>query len=320
LTTALSLPISNFNSDNFNMQFYIGPNDFDRLQEIGHDLSDIVPFGWSIFGTINRWIIRPLFKFLSSFIGNMGIVILILTFIVKSLVYPLTYKMLYSQSKMAALKPVTAGIKEKYKDDMQKQQMESMKIYREYGVNPMGGCMPMVLQMPIWFALYRFFPASIEFRQASFLWANDLSTYDSIFQLPFNIPMMGSHISLFTLLWVVSLLAYTYYNIKLNMDMATTMNPMMKNMQFIMPIMFFVFLNQYAAGLTCYLLFSNLFNIGQTLGTKKFLINEEKLKETLRKNKEKPKKKTGFGARLQKALEEQKNIVEEKQKKQNRKR
>lgn len=142
LTTTLSMPITDFDSDNFDMQFYIGPNDFDQLEEIGHDLSDIVPFGWSIFGTINRWIIRPLFKFLSSFVGNMGIVILILTFIVKLLVFPLTYKMLHSQSKMAVLKPVTAGIKEKYKDDMQKQQMESMKIYREYGVNPWAAASP----------------------------------------------------------------------------------------------------------------------------------------------------------------------------------
>ncbi len=320
LTSTLELPISNFNTGNFEMDFYIGPNDFDRLGEIGYDLSDIVPFGWSIFGTINRWIIRPLFIFLSSFIGNMGIVILILTLIVKALVFPLTYKMLHSQSKMAALKPVTVDIKEKYKDDMQKQQMESMKIYREYGVNPMGGCLPMVLQMPIWFALYRFFPASIEFRQASFLWANDLSTYDSVFQLPFSIPMMGSHISLFTLLWVVSLLAYTWYNIKHNLDMSTAMNPMMKNMQFIMPVMFFVFLNQYAAGLTCYLLFSNVINIGQTIGTKNFLLDEERIKQTLRANKEKPKKKTGFGARLESALQEQKRIAEDKQGKQNRKR
>ena len=320
LQTTLSVPVSNFNNGDVDMQFYIGPNDYDQLREIGHDLSDIVPFGWSIFGSINRWVIRPLFKFLSSFIGNMGIVILILTFIVKALVFPLTYKMLHSQSKMAALKPVTAGIKEKYKDDMQKSQMESMKIYREYGVNPMGGCFPMVLQMPIWFALYRFFPASIEFRQSSFLWANDLSTFDSFFQLPFSIPMMGSHISLFTLLWVISLIAYTWYNMKHNLDMSTAMNPMMKNMQFIMPVMFFVFLNQYAAGLTCYLLFSNLFNIGQTIGTKKFLIDEEKIKETLRANKAKPKKKSGFQARLANALEEQKKIAEDKQKKQNRKR
>ena len=320
LNTTLTLPISNFDNGNFDMQFYIGPNDFDRLGEIGNDLTDIVPFGWSIFGSINRWIIRPLFKFLSSYIGNMGIVILILTFIVKACVFPLTYKMLHSQSKMAALKPVTAGIKEKYKDDMQKSQMESMKVYREYGVNPMGGCFPMVLQMPIWFALYRFFPASIEFRQASFLWAPDLSTFDSFFNLPFDIPMMGSHISLFTLLWVISLIAYTWYNMKHNLDMSTAMNPMMKNMQFIMPVMFFVFLNQYAAGLTCYLLFSNLFNIGQTIGTKNFLINEDKIKEQLRANKAKPKKKGGFQQRITKALEEQKKQAEEIKKKPNRKR
>lgn len=320
LTTKLALPIADASNSSFDMQFYSGPNDFNKLKQLGHSVTDVIPYGWSIFGGINRWIIRPLFEFLASFIGSMGIVILILTLIVKSLVFPLTYRMLYSQSKMAALKPVTAELKEKYKDDQQKIQMETMKVYREYGVNPAGGCFPMLLQMPIWFALYRFFPASIEFRQASFLWANDLSSYDSIMQLPFSIPMLGSHLSGFTLLWMISLLFYTWYNMRLNLDMSANMNPMMKNMQFIMPIMFFVFLNQYAAGLTCYLLFSNLFNIGQNVGTKKFLIDEEKIKNTLRANKEKPKKKSGFQARLEKALEEQKKIQEDRQNKSNRKR
>lgn len=315
LVSDVEIKINDFSGETVQMQLYAGPNDFGRLRKIGMGLSDIVPFGVSIFGAINRWIIRPLFLFLSSIIGNMGIVILILTLIVKAALFPLTYRMLYSQAKMAALKPMTADIREKYKDDMQKQQMESMKIYREYGVNPVGGCLPMLLQMPIWFALYRFFPASIEFRQASFLWAPDLSTFDAFVQLPFSLPMMGSHLSLFTLLWVVSLLFYTWWNMKNNMDMSATMNPMMKNMQYIMPVMFFVFLNNYASGLTCYLLFSNLINIGQNIGTKNYLIDEEAIKEQLNVNKAKPKKKTGFQARLEEAMKEQQRMAEERAKK-----
>jgi YidC/Oxa1 family membrane protein insertase len=278
-------------------------------------MEDIVPFGWSIFGTINRWVIRPIFSFLSNLIGSKGIVILLLTLIVKSLVYPLTYKMLYSQSKMSALKPQLAKLKDKFKDDAQKVQMETMKIYREYGVNPAGGCFPMVLQMPIWFALYRFFPASIEFRQAPFLWANDLSSYDVFFRLPFSIPFLGDHLSLFTFLWAVSMLVYTYYNSKM-MDMGSMASmPMMKYMQYLMPLMFVFFFNSYASGLTCYLLFSNLLNIGQTLVTKNYLIDNEKILVELDANKKKPKKKGGFQDRLQKALQEQQKVAAERAKK-----
>jgi YidC/Oxa1 family membrane protein insertase len=312
LGSQLGLPVNDLSNESVAMTMYVGPNQFDMLEELGHDMTDIIPFGWSIFGTINRWVIRPIFNFLSSFIGSVGIVILVLTVIVKLLVFPLTYKMIHSQSKMSVLKPVMAGMKEKFKDDQQKQQMETMKVYREYGVNPLGGCFPMVLQMPIWFALYRFFPAAIEFRQTSFLWANDLSTYDSFLQLPFEIPMMGSHLSLFTLLWVITLIIYTYYNSKYNMDMSAA-NPMMKNMQYIMPVMFFVFLNQYASGLTCYLLFSNILNITQTIGTKKYLIDDEKIKAQLTKNKEQPKQKSKFQQRLDKAMKEQRRISDQKQ-------
>jgi len=220
--------------------------------------------------------------------------------------------MLYSQSKMGALKPQMAKLKEKYKDDQQKVQMETMKIYREYGVNPAGGCFPMVLQMPIWFALYRFFPASIEFRQASFLWANDLSSYDVFFQLPFTVPFLGDHISLFTFLWAISMLIYTYYNSKI-MDMSS-INPMMKYMQYMMPLMFIFFFNNFASGLTCYLLFSNIMNITQTLVTKNYLIDSTKIQAELDANKKKPKKKGGFQQRLAKALEDQQKIAAEKTK------
>ena len=165
-------------NETFGMTMYLGPNEFNRLKAFDLDLEDVIPYGRSILGTINRWVVRPLFSWLYRLIGNAGIAILVLTFLIKFALYPLTYKMLHSQAKMGALKPELAGLREKFKDDSQKVQMESMKIYREYGVNPAGGCMPMVIQMPIWIALYRFFPAGIEFRQTPFLWAQDLSSFD----------------------------------------------------------------------------------------------------------------------------------------------
>ena len=290
-------------STSFDMDFYIGPNEFERLASYGLDLQDVVPFGRSIFGTVNRWVIRPIFSFLSKFIGSKGIVILMLTLIVKLLLYPLTYRMLYSQSKMGALKPHLANLKEKFKDDPQKQQMETMKIYQEFGVNPLGGCLPVVAQMPIWFALYRFFPASIEFRQESFLWATDLSSYDVAFSLPTEIPFYGDHVSMFTILWAITTVIYTYYNTR-HMDMSV--NPAMKYMQYFMPIMFLFFFNSFASGLTCYLLFSNLLNITQTIVTKNYLIDNEKLSRELEAYRSKPKKKKkGFQARLEAALKEQ---------------
>ena len=290
------------------MTMYIGPNDFENLRHYHESLEDIIPFGRSIFGSINRWVIRPTFNFLIGFIGSKGLVILLLTLLVKLALFPLSYKMLQSQAKMSALKPSLAGLREKYKDDMQKQQMETMKVYREYGVNPLGGCFPVLLQMPVWFALYRFFPASIEFRQASFLWATDLSSYDVFFNLPYDIPFFGGHVSMLTLLWAASTVAYTYYNMQ-NMDMSN-MNPALKYMQYFMPLMFLVFFNSYASGLTLYLLYSNLLNITQTLGAKKFLFDERKIMEGLNKNKEKPKKEGGFQARLEQAMKQQQALAE----------
>lgn len=284
------------------MTFYIGPNNYKRLRMYGEGVEDIIPFGWSLFGSINRHIIRPIFTFLSSFIGSMGIVIILLTLLVKMVLYPLTYKMLLSQAKMGALKPKLAHLKEKFKDDTQQIQIETMKIYREFGVNPLGGCLPMVLQMPIWIALYRFFPASIEFRQESFLWADDLSSYDAFIQLPFSLPAYGDHISLFTLLWVVTTIIYTYYSTR-EMDMS--MNPAMKYVQYLMPVIFLFFFNNYASGLTAYMFISNVLNISQTLVTKNYIINHDKIREQLEANKLKPKKKSSFQERLENALKEQ---------------
>ncbi|MCC7465505.1 MAG: membrane protein insertase YidC, partial [Saprospiraceae bacterium] len=188
-----------FDNGSATMAIYSGPNEFERLKAFGVSLQDIIPFGASVFGAINRWVIHPILAMLSTFIGSAGIVILMLTLLVKLLVYPLTYRMVLSQTKMAALKPRLEDLKKKFGDDQQAMSVETMKLYSEYGVNPLGGCLPVMLQMPIWFALYRFFPAAIEFRQESFLWATDLSSYDSIMQLPFHLPFgAGAHISLFT--------------------------------------------------------------------------------------------------------------------------
>ena len=303
LKSNVGIPYAGGNSETFAMQMYVGPNDYEKLTAFDIGIEQIIPFGNSIFGTINRWVIRPAFNFLTSFISSKGIAIIIMIFIIKLLLYPLTYKMLHSQAKMQALKPTLAGLTEKFKDDAQKKQVETMKIYREYGVSPLGGCMPMVLQMPIWYALFRFFPASITFRQESFLWADDLSSFDDLILLPFEIPMYGAHISLFTIFWAVTTVMYTYYNTK-HMDMSA--NPAMKYVQYAMPLMFLVFFNNYASGLTCYMFFSNLFNILQTVITKKFVFNDDKIKEELNKQKAKPKKKkSGFQSRLEEAMKNQ---------------
>jgi len=303
----LNLPTE---SQSFAMQLYVGPKDFEILETYGSELEDIVPFGQSILGTFNRWIIRPMFNFLMKLVGSQGIVILLLTLIVKLVLYPLTYKMLHSQAKMTSLKPKIAHLKDKYKDDATQLQMETMKIYREFGVNPLGGCFPIALQMPVWLALYRFFPASIEFRQASFLWANDLSSFDAVYWIG------DYHVSLFTLLWVATTLLYTHYNMQ-NMDMSSMGNnanaQMMKWMQYLMPVFFLFFFNNFASGLTCYLVFSNVLNIAQTLVTKNWIINHEKISEQLEANRNKPKKKGGFQSRLEEAMKQQQAIAAQKE-------
>jgi YidC/Oxa1 family membrane protein insertase len=314
LRTNALIPLDNGTAS---MTIYCGPNEFDRLRAFGTNLEDIIPFGSSIFGSINRWVIHPMFEFLARFIGNQGFVILMLTLLVKLLLYPLTYRMVLSQAKMAALKPRLEALKKKHGDDQQAMSMETMKMYSEYRVNPLGGCLPILLQMPIWFALYRFFPAAIEFRQESFLWATDLSSYDSIFNLPFHLPFgAGAHISLFTLIWVVTTLWYTWYSMK-QMDASAMQNDqmkVMKYMQYTMPVFFMFFFNSFASGLTLYLCFSNILNIGQTVVTKQFFIDNEKITAELEANKNKPKKGGGWRDRLEEAMKEQQRVQAEKEK------
>ncbi|MEY4106266.1 MAG: hypothetical protein RL181_608 [Bacteroidota bacterium] len=307
----IQIPLEQVAKGGFAMELYVGPNEFKRLHDMGYDLEEVVPFGRNILGSINRWVVRPIFSFLSNFSLGAGMVIFLLTLLVKLVLFPLSYRMIYSQSKMTVLKPEMEKLREKYKDDQQRQQMETMNLYREFGVNPLGSCLPMLLQMPIWIALYRFFPAAIEFRQKGFWWANYLSSYDEFFQLPFSVPFgFGDHISMFTLLWVLTTLIYTWYNSK-NMDFSS--NPALKYMQYIMPVMFMGFFNGYASGLTAYLLFSNVINIGQTLVTKHFIIDEEKIKRDMEEFRKKPKSQKGFSARLEQALKDQQRIAAEKQ-------
>ena len=308
IKSEIEMPYDQSANQSINMKMYIGPNKFENLKEYGVELEEIIPYGTSIFGSINRWFIRPFFGFLSGFIGSKGIVILVLIFLIKMALYPLMYKMLASQAKMGALKPEIAKLTEKYKEEPQKKQMETMKIYQQYSVSPFGGCMPMIAQMPIWYAMFRFFPASIEFRQEPFLWATDLSSYDVFFQHGIDIPFLGNHISLFTLLWAVTTLIYTYYNTK-HMDMSA--NPAMKYVQYFMPVMFLGFFNSYASGLTTYMFFSNLINILQTVITKKFVFDDEKILSELNIQKEKPKKKNSFAQRLQEQIRQAQALQEQ---------
>jgi YidC/Oxa1 family membrane protein insertase len=317
LKTTATIPLSNLSAGYASMMIYSGPNEFKRLKSYNQSLEDIIPFGSSILGGINRVIIYPIFDVLLRIVGHQGIVILLLTLLVKLILFPLTYRMVLSQSKMAALKPKIDALRKKFGDDQQAMSAETMKLYSEFGVNPLGGCLPILAQMPIWLALYRFFPSAIEFRQASFLWAADLSSYDVAFKLATPIPGFGSHISLFTIIWVITTLGYTWYTMR-QMD-NNTMNPeqakMMKIMQYIMPVAFMFFFNTFAAGLTCYLCFSNLLNVGQTVLTKEFLIDKEKIMAKLEANKNRPKKSGGWREKLEQAMAEQQRIKEEAAKK-----
>ena len=309
LTAHLEVPIIGDNTTT-HIKIYAGPNEYHILRKHNVGLEDVVNYGGSILGTINRWIIRPIFDFLHSIFGNVAICILLLTLIVKGLLYPTSYGMLLSQAKTAALKPELEKMKAKLKDPKD-QQMAQMKLYQEYGVNPLGGCLPTLLQMPIWMALFRFFPASIDFRQHGFLWATDLTGPEEFIKFPFHLPIIGDHISLFAVLWGLSLIAFTWYSMK-DVDMSGQ-PAFMKQMQYFMPLIFMVTFNSYAAGLSLYMLFSNLLNIGQTVVTKKYVINHEKIKAALDNNKKNPKKKGAFRQRLEQAMQQSQETAKQQQ-------
>ncbi|MCD6091520.1 MAG: membrane protein insertase YidC [Bacteroidales bacterium] len=309
MSTDVGLIVDNMKDYTVGMQMYLGPNEFRRLESYNMDLDHQIPIGWGFFllAWINKYIVINVFHILGGLGWNYGIVILVLTILLKLFLFPIAYKTYLSSAKMRVLKPEIDVINEKFKDkDAVKKQQATMDLYKKAGVNPMAGCLPMLLQMPILFAMFRFFPASIELRQKAFLWAHDLSTYDSIWTFPngFDIPFYGDHISLFTLLMTVSTIMYT----KVNNDMmgsSTQQMPGMKYMMYLMPVMFLGIFNNYAAGLSYYYFLANIITFGQMFLIRK-TIDEKKIHAQLQANKLKPaKKKSGFQKRLEEMSKQQ---------------
>ena len=301
--------------DNINttFKFYYGPTDYKTLQNLEGDLEASIPMGWGIFGWINKFIFLPLFGFLSSYLSY-GIAIIVMTIIVRLLMSPVTYKSYVSQIKMKVLRPDIEAISAKFKDDAVKRQQETMSLYTRAGANPMSGCIPALIQLPVFYALFSFFPVAFVLRDKSFLWADDLSSFDSILDLGFNIPFYGDHVSLFPILASVAIFFYT--------KMTTGQQPMpqqpgmpnMKIIMYLMPLMMLFFFNNYASGLSLYYFVSNLLTIILMIVIKNYIIDDTKIHAQIEENKNKPKKASGFSARLQKAIEEA-----EKQKKARRK-
>jgi YidC/Oxa1 family membrane protein insertase len=248
---------------------------------------------------------------------QIGILILLLTLIIKLVLFPITWKTYLSSAKMRVLKPQIDALKEKIGSDKMKLQQATMSLYRQTGVNPLAGCIPMLIQMPILFALFRFFPATFELRQKSFLWAEDLSTYDSIYQLPFNIPFYGDHVSLFTLLMAISMIFYTKANSQMTAGagMDGMMASQMKIMTYLMPVMMLFFFNSYAAGLSFYYLIANVITIAQQWIIRKWIVDEKKILSKLEANKAKPVKKSGFAAKLEQKMKDAQALQQGKNKK-----
>jgi YidC/Oxa1 family membrane protein insertase len=300
-TSEIGVPFNLASSNVINMKMYYGPNSTKILKKEGMELEKLVFLGKNIIGWINRFAIIPIFNWLNKYIGNYGIIILILTIIIKIVLFPLTFKSYQSQAKMQVLKPMVEELGKKFpkKEDAMKKQQATMDLYKRAGVNPMGGCLPMLLQMPILFAMFRFFPISIELRQEHFLWATDLSTYDSILNLPFTIPMYGNHVSLFTLLMTAS----TLLTMKMTGTSPGSDQPGMKLMMYMMPVMFMLILNNFSSGLTYYYFLANMLTYGQNRISKRF-INTDAVFATLEQNKKKPLQKSKWQQRLEAAAKQ----------------
>ncbi len=279
-------------------KFYIGPNNYQILKKVTPGFSENIYLGWPPVNLINKYLISPIFNFLENYISNYGIIIVILVLVVRIILLPLSYKSQVSMAKTKVLKPELDEIKKKVGGDMQKVQAEQMKLYKQVGVNPLSGCIPLVLQMPVLFAMFYFFPNSIELRQEGFLWAEDLSTYDSIIDFSFTIPMYGDHVSLFTLLMTLSTILYTWSN-----NQMTTVQGPMKTMSYMMPVVFMFVLNSFPAALSFYYFVSNIVSFGQQALIRKF-VDEEKIKKILDENrlKNKGKKKSKFQLKLEQAM------------------
>ncbi|HYQ56795.1 MAG TPA: membrane protein insertase YidC, partial [Draconibacterium sp.] len=298
----IAVPFNGTQNEKVGMQFYFGPNHYQTLKQYGLDMENQIDLGYAIVRPVNKYVIIPVFNWLRRSIDNFGIIILLLTLMIKVVLFPFTYKSYMSQAKMRTLKPEIDEINAKFpgQEKAMEKQQATMALYRKAGVNPMGGCLPMVLQMPILFAMFFFFPTSIELRGESFLWAQDLSTYDSILSWDFTIPLignfMGNHLSLFTILMTIT----TIISTKLSQSATSSQGmPGMKAMMYMMPVMFFFLLNSYPSGLSYYYFLANLITIGQTYLIRSF-VDDEKIRAQLLANKKKPaKKQSNFQKRLE---------------------
>lgn len=300
---AASAGLNPNNSGKAELQLYFGPNDYHILRSYEvRELDRIIDFGWGIFGWVNKYFIIHVFRLLESVNMSYGLIILVLTILIKLILSPLTYKNFVSSAKMRVLKPQIEEINKRLKNaDPMKKQQETMALYRKTGVNPLAGCIPMLFQMPILYAMFRFFPASIELRQESFLWADDLSSYDSILDLGFEIPFYGDHVSLFTLLMCISTIGYTAMNSS-QMPQQQEGMPNMKVMMYIFPVFMLFFFNNFSSGLSYYYFTANILSITQMWVIKNYIIDEEKILSKIEKNKEK--NKTKGKSKFQKRLEE----------------
>lgn len=313
---SLKTPLELSNGElNYNMKWYYGPSDYKKLSEYeGTDLNETADLGWGIFGTINRWIFIPIFGMLEGFIGSYGLIIILMTIVVRIIMSPLVYKSYVSSAKMKVIRPELNALNEKYpgKENAMKRQQETMAIQRKAGVSMLSGCIPALLQMPVFFALFKFFPTNLSLRQKGFLWANDLSSYDSVFTLPFEIPWYGSHVSLFTILASTAIFFYMKMNQSQQANMQAPaqegmpdMGKMMKYMIYFSPIMMLFFFNSYASGLSLYYFISNLLTITIMLVIKNYVIDEAKIHAQIEENKKRPeKKKSKFRQRLDDAMKQ----------------
>tara|TARA_B100000579_G_scaffold45359_1_gene31601 strand:+ start:1031 stop:2845 length:1815 start_codon:yes stop_codon:yes gene_type:complete len=297
------IPLNSSGDFNFKFKWYFGPSQYSTLSNYNIGIEKSVNYGWGIFGWINKYIFIPLFNFISSFMP-FGISIIIMTIIVRLAMSPVTYRSYVSQVKMKILRPEIDEINKKFSKDAVKRQQETMSLYSRAGANPMSGCLPALVQLPVFYALFSFFPVAFALRQKSFLWADDLSSYDSVLELPFNIPFYGDHISLFPILASIAIFIYTMMTMGQQQQPQQPGMPNMKFIMYLMPLMMLFFFNNYSSGLSLYYFVSNLLTILLMVVIKNFVVNESKILLQIEENKKKPRKASGFSARLQKAMEQ----------------
>ena len=305
-----NIPLTFNNGElNHNMNWYFGPSDYATLKAYDKNLDRIIPLGWGIFGWINKFIFIPLFGFLSNFISY-GLAIIIFTIIIKIAMSPITFKSFLSQAKMKVLRPEILEIGEKFKKDPMKKQQETMKLYNKAGVNPMAGCIPALIQLPFMYASFQFFPSAFELRQKSFLWADDLSSFDQIFKLPFNIPLYGDHVSLFPILAAIAIFFYMKMTsgdqvmAAPQQDGMPDMGKIMKIMIYVSPVMMLIFFNSYGSGLSLYNFISNLITIGIMVVIKRYIIDGDKIHAKIQENKLKPKTESKFQKKMREMMEQ----------------